>query len=255
MTDNYFTERHLRLPDGTFPHLGVSGGDVAPVVLLCGNPERVERIRELMDDPKEVGKKRGYAVYTGTYQGKAVSVAASGLGSPSLAIAVEELGVAGGRVFIRVGSCASCQSEVKVGDVIISTAGVRDEGTSHYVAPAIFPAVADFEVVAALSAAAEARGVAFHRGIVRSTDSFYDGERIREIIDKWGKRRVLAFEMESSALFTVATVLGYRSGSILVPGTNLTSGVATYQGEALDEYAQGMGSAINVSLDAAAMLS
>ena len=238
MGENYLTERHLRLLDGTFPHMGVSGGDVAPVVLLCGNPERVERIRESLDDAEGVGKKRGYVVYTGTYQNMPVSVASSGLGSPSVAIAVEELGVAGGRVFIRVGSCASCQTEVDVGDIIIATAGVRDEGTSHYFAPAIYPAVADHKVVASLSQAANARGVAFHRGIVRSTDSFYEGERVREIIDKWRSRRVLAFEMESSALFTAATILGHLSGSILVPGTNLTTGVATYQGQAIKQYAE-----------------
>lgn len=255
MKNNYFTERHLRLPDGTFPHMGVSGEDVAPVVLLCGNPERVNRICGLMTEVKEVGNKRGYAVYTGTYQDKAVTVASSGLGSPSVAIAVEELGVAGGRIFIRVGSCASCQPDVDVGDVIIAVAGVRDEGTSHYLAPAIFPAVAAYEVVFALSRSAEERGVKFHRGIVRSTDSFYDGERVSEIIDKWRRLNVLAFEMESSALFTVTTVLGYLSGSIIVPGTNLTSGVATYQGEAIEQYAEGMNRAIKIALSAAVRLS
>ena len=255
MEENYLTKRHLRLPDGTFPHMGVSGGDVAPVVMLCGNPERVELIRDKMDDVQAVGKKRGYIAYTGTFRGEAVSVASSGLGSPSVAISVEELGVAGGRVFIRVGSCASCQPNVDVGDVIISTGGVRDEGTSHYYAPTIFPALADYEVVEALSNTAHEHGVSFHRGIVRSTDSFYEGERKREIIDQWRSLRVLAFEMESSCLFTVATVLGYQSGSILVPGTNLTTGVATYQGQATEQYRVGMSSAIDVSLEASAKLS
>lgn len=250
MPEKYLTDRHLRLPDGTFPHMGVSGRDVAPYVLLCGNPERVERIRERLEGVKVVGRKRGYLVYTGTYQGVPVSVASSGLGSPSIAIAIEELGAAGGQVFVRVGSCASIQPEVDVGRVIIATAGVRDEGTSHYYAPAIFPAVADHEVVASMRRVADELGVSCSLGIVRSTDSFYEGERKREIIDLWRARKVLAFDMESSALFTVATVLGYRSGSILVPGSNLIQDVATYRGEATDLYRAGIEKAIAIALGA-----
>ncbi len=250
----YFTERYLRLADGTFPHMGVSGGDVAPVVLLCGNPERTERIRECLDAPEAVGQKRGYLVYTGSYKGQPVTAASSGLGSPSVAIAVEELAAAGGDAFLRVGSCASCQPDLRIGDLVVATGAVRDEGTSPYYAPPIYPAVADFDIVTALCRSAEELGSDYRLGLVRSTDSFYEGERQEEIIQRWGSRGVLAFEMESSALFTVATVLGYRAGSILVPGTNLHTGEATYQGVELDRYWAGMGRAIDIALDAAVAL-
>jgi uridine phosphorylase len=261
----YLTERYLRLPDGTLPHLGVrGGGDVAPCVLLTGNPDRLERMKALLSGAREVGRKRGYLVYTGRYAGVPVTVATSGLGAPSVAISVEELSLAGAQVFIRVGSCASIQPHVPIGSVIIATAAVRDEGASHAYAPAIFPAVADPDVVAALrAAAAEAAApgtavpvtaVPYHLGVIRSTDSFYQGERRAEIIDQWRALRVLAFEMESSALFTVAASLGCRGGSILVPGSNLVTGGATYQGQQVEAYTAGMAQAIAVALAAVARL-
>jgi uridine phosphorylase len=244
------TERYLRLPDGTLPHLGVrGGGDVAPYVLLTGNPDRLDKMKAHLDGVRQVGKQRGYLVYTGRYQGVPVTVATSGLGAPSVAIAVEELALAGGEVFIRVGSCASIQPHLPVGSVLIATAAVRDEGVSYSNAPASFPAVADHGVVAALSAAAQAAGVPAHLGVIRSTDSFYRGERKLEIIEQWKGLRVLGFEMESSALFTVAACLGRRSGSILVPGSNLATGGATYQGQWLDEYSAGMAHAIEIAMD------
>ena len=123
--------------------------------------------------------------------------------------------------------------DIPIGDVVIGTAGVRDEGLSHTYAPPIYPAIADPDVVAALRATAEAEGTPYHLGLVRSTDSFYEGERKVEIIDQWRELRVLVFEMESSALFTVAMVRGLRGGSILVPGSNLVTGQkSTYQGSA-----------------------
>ncbi len=247
----FLTERYLRLPDGTLPHLGVKGnGDVAPYVLLSGSPSRVEKMKARMDSPQAVGSQRGYIVYTGAYHALPVTVASSGVGAPSLSIAVEELAVTGGQVFIRVGSCAAVDPHIAVGDVIIASGGVRDEGLSSYYAPLNYPAIAHPDVFSALRSAAEALGIRPHFGLVRSTDSFYEGERKEELIAKWQKLRVLAFEMESSALFVVASVLGCRSGSILVPGSNLISGEATYQGKQQEAYAQGVDQAITIAFQA-----
>lgn len=248
----YLTERFLRLPDGTLPHTGVKGGgDVAPYVLLSGDPARVEKIKNRLDRSQEVGSKRGYRVYTGTYGEVPVTVATSGVGAPSIAITIEELAIAGGKVFIRVGSCASISPDVDIGDVIIGIAGVRDEGLSHNYAPGIYPAVADPEVVSMLRKAAEVEGTKPHIGLVRSTDSFYEGERKVEIIDRWRLLNVIAFEMEASALFTVALVLGLRSGCVLVPGSNLVAGQkSTYQGKRMEQYSRGIESAITIALEA-----
>ncbi len=102
-TSTWMTERYMRLPDGSFPHLGISGGgDVAEVALLSGSPERVEMMAGLLDDAERVGDRRGYAVFTGTLDGTRLTVATSGVGSPSMAIAVEELAACGVSCFIRV---------------------------------------------------------------------------------------------------------------------------------------------------------
>lgn len=248
---DYLTERFLRLPDGTLPHMGVKGdGDVAPYVLLSGDPGRVEKIKTWLDKAEAVGNKRGYMVYTGTYRDTPVTLASNGVGAPSTAIAMEELALAGGKVFIRVGSCASVTENIPIGDVVIATGGVRDEGVSHTYAPSIYPAVADPDVVAALRAAAEAEGVPYNLGLVRSTDSFYEGERKVEIIEKWRDLRVLVFEMESSALFTIAMVRGLRASSVLVPGSNLVTGKSTYKGQQAEEYTAGIDGAIATALGA-----
>lgn len=250
----YLTERYLRLPDGSFPHLGTNEGEVAEVVLLSGSPERVELMAGMLEDPRKVSDRRGYSVYRGTYAGRPLSVATSGVGSPSLAIAVEELGACGARTFLRVGSCAAISERVAVGDIVVAHAAACDEGTSRYYAPINFPPVATPRVVQALLDSARRVATRVQIGMTRSTDSFYEGERKSEVIDLWRQLGVLTFEMESSALFTVASAKGWEAGSILVAGSNLLSGESTYRGDRLEEFRAGQEKMIVVALSAAADL-
>jgi uridine phosphorylase len=255
VTDGWLTERYLRLPDGTFPHLGIRGeGDVAEVALLSGSPERVELMAGMLEGAERVGAKRGYTVYTGTYDGTRVTVATSGVGSPALSIAVEELAACGTRTFIRVGSCAAIDEGLRVGALSLAHAAVRDEGTSGYYAPPNFPAAGSPRVLQALAGAAEELGVPVRVGLTRSTDSFYEGERKAEIIERWRGLGVLTFEMETSALFTVAAALGGEAGSILCVGSNLITGEATYRGEGTDRYREGQDRTLRVALLAASRL-
>lgn len=253
-TSGWLTERYLRLPDGSFPHLGVRDGDVAEVALLSGSPERVELMAQMLDEAHRVGDRRGYVVFTGHLDGVRLSVATSGVGSPSMAIAVEELAACGASCFIRVGSCAALSPHMGVGALAVATGAVSDEGTSRYYAPDNFPPVATHRVTAALLAAAARHGTAMTTGLVRSTDSFYLGERTVEMIRCWRNLGVLAFEMESSCLFTVAAALGCEAGSVLCAGSDLLTGEATYTGQRLDEYAAGQQSMLRISLDAASHL-
>lgn len=251
----WLTSRFMRLPDGTFPHLGTKGGgDVAAVVLLSGSPERVELMAGMLDGSAEVGNKRGYKVFTGHFQGARLSVATSGVGSPSVAIAAEELVECGARTLIRVGSCATIQPDIPVGGIAIAHGAVCDEGTSRYYAPPNFPPVATPRVVNALVMAARQLGHDVPVGLTRSTDSFYEGERKVEIIETWRRLGVLAFEMETSCLFTVAAAIGAEAGSIICAGSNLLTGQATYQGEGVAEFATGQQTMLRIALIAAAAL-
>src|SRR2546422_9253826 len=154
-------------------HIRCKPGDVGEVVLLPGDPGRVEPIARLLDSPRLIARNREYTTYTGTLGGRAVSVCSTGIGSPSTAIAVEELAAIGARIFLRVGTTGSIQSHVVFGDLVVATAAVRDEGTTPGYAPLGYPAVADFELAQAMLGAA--RGLK-HRGpagIVRSRDPRY----------------------------------------------------------------------------------
>jgi uridine phosphorylase len=255
MNGSYLTDRYLRLPDGSFPHLGIRGdGDVAAVAVVSGSPERVELMASMMEGAERVGDRRGYAVYTGTYRESRISVATSGVGSPSLAIAVEELGACGVRTFIRAGSCASIDERLRIGDVAIAHGAVRDEGTSPYYAPMNYPAIGSPRVLRALIDCAADLDVDVAVGLTRSTDSFYEGERKAEIIERWSSLGVLTFEMETSALFTVAGAMGWEAGSLLVAGSNLLTSEATYRGNRIEEYGRGQDRMLDVALGAAATL-
>src|SRR5438876_1423383 len=154
-------------------HIRAQPGDVGEAVLLPGDPGRVESIAKLLDRPRLIAHNREYVTYTGDVQGRTVSVCSTGIGSPSTAIAVEELAAIGATAFIRVGTTGSIQKGVGFGDLVIATAAVRDEGTTPGYVPLGYPAVADFELVAAMLAAAKAAGQRAHAGIVRSHDSLY----------------------------------------------------------------------------------
>jgi uridine phosphorylase len=223
-------------------HLEVTEGDVAPSVLLPGDPERVEKITETWDDHSVVAEHREYRTATGTHEGTPISVTSTGIGSPSAAIAVEELARVGADALIRVGSCGAIQPETDVGDLIITTGAVRQEGTSTEYVREDYPAVADHAVVAALAAAAEELGYDYHLGLTASTDSFYAGQsregfegflaRDAEAdIEELKRAGVLNFEMEASAILTLAGIYGLRAGAVCTVYADRTSGEFQVTGE------------------------
>ena len=203
-------------------HLHIKSGDVGRYVILPGDPKRVSLIAGYLDDAVPVADNREYVTYTGTLDGERVSVTSTGIGGPSAAIAMEELYRCGADTFIRMGTCGGIALEVMGGDVVIATAAVRAEGTSREYAPIEYPATASFAIVQAFSRAAEALGKRSHIGVVQCKDSFYGQHEPAvmpvswELINKWEAYKrlgVLASEMESAALFTVAAHLGARCGS------------------------------------------
>src|SRR5436190_13844700 len=135
-------------------HIRSKPGDVGEAVLLPGDPGRVESIARLLDHPRLIANNREYITYTGDLGSRTVSVCSTGIGSPSTAIAVEELAAIGATTFIRVGTTGSIQSDVHFSDLVIATAAVRDEGTTPGYVPLPYPAVADFELVSAMMGAA-----------------------------------------------------------------------------------------------------
>lgn len=210
-------------------HIQVGEGDVGKYVILPGDPKRCAKIAEYFDDPILVADNREYVTYTGYLDGVKVSVTSTGIGGPSASIAMEELVKAGADTFIRVGTCGGMQLDVKSGDLVIATGAVRMEGTSKEYAPIEFPAVADIGIVNALIASAGEMKEEYHAGVVQCKDAFY-GQHAPEAMpvsyellnkwEAWKRLGCLASEMESAALFIVASTLHVRVGSVFLVVAN-----------------------------------
>lgn len=210
-------------------HIQVAKGEVGRYVIMPGDPKRCAKIAEYFDDPVLIADNREYITYTGTLDGVKVSVTSTGIGGPSASIAMEELYRCGADTFIRIGTCGGMQTEVKSGDVVIATGAVRMEGTSREYAPIEYPAVPDLDVTNALVAAAKKQETDFHTGVVQCKDSFYGQHEPEvkpvsyELLNKWEAWKrlgCLASEMESAALFIVASHLRVRTGSCFLVVAN-----------------------------------
>lgn len=210
-------------------HIGVKKGDVGKYVLLPGDPKRCEKIAQYFDNPVLIADSREYVTYTGYLNGEKVSVTSTGIGGPSASIAMEELVACGADTFIRIGTCGGMQEEVKSGDVVIATSAIRFEGTTKEYAPIEFPAVANLDITNSLVNAAKKLNQSHHAGVVQCKDAFYGQHRPEtlpnsyELLNKWDawcKLGCLASEMESAALFIVASYLRVRCGSCFLVVAN-----------------------------------
>jgi len=179
---------------------------------IPGSRARAEIIAEYMQDRRLISDMKGFAVFLGKVEGIPMLVAAGGMGGPTTAVCIEELGRLGADTFIRIGSCGTASPVVDCGDVLISTGAYRGTGTSIAYLPIEFPAVADFEITNALVCAALGIGVKFHVGLGSGEDAFYRKDHgFRERLAKAG---VLSADMESDTLFIIATLRGWRAGAL-----------------------------------------
>lgn len=209
-------------------HLGLQQADLAGATLAIvpGDPERVKRIAERMDNPCFLACHREFTSYRAELSGVPVVICSTGIGGPSTSIAVEELAQLGVRTFLRVGTTGAIQPQVAVGDMIVTTGAVRLDGASLHFAPLEYPAVADFACTAALLAAARATGCEPHVGITASSDTFYPGQerydtfsgrvtrRFVGSMAQWQAMGVLNYEMESATLLTMCASQGLKAGCV-----------------------------------------
>lgn len=206
------------------PHIECKKGDIAEIVLLPGDPKRVDLIATFLDEHVVVANNREFKTITGIYKGIPVSVTSTGIGCASTSIAVEELVKCGATTLIRTGTCGSAWREhIHPLSVIIPTGSARDESASNEYIPLGFPAVADSEIVTSLVLAAKELGIQSFTGINRTHDSFYSPD---SSLKKWGEfyhdprfqdvpSPIISSDMESSILFILASLYGIRAGTIL----------------------------------------
>lgn len=203
-------------------HIALGKGDVGRYVILPGDPGRVPVIAKYLDKAQKIAENREYTTYTGELDGIKVSVTSTGIGCPSAAICVEELIKVGADTFIRVGTAGSLQRHVGLGDLVISTGAIREEGTTRQYIPISFPAVADLDVTIALREAAKKLGYKAHTGISHCKDAFYIEGKDLPIFEHhdnlwkaWQRSGTLATSMENAAIFVVSSIRKVRAGEVL----------------------------------------
>jgi DeoD family purine-nucleoside phosphorylase len=208
-------------------HIRAEPGDYAEAVLLPGDPLRAKYISETyLDDLVSRNTERGLLGFTGTWKGKPVSVQGTGMGCPSATIVSEELITLGCNRLIRVGTCGGLQQSHKLGDIIIALSAVAADSTAmHLVGNEPHCPTASWKLVHEAVHVAKHSGQELHIGPIVSSDLFYnpDGGQY----ERWASRGVLAVEMESAALFTLAALRGVEAATVLCVSDLVVDGAFT----------------------------
>lgn len=230
-------------------HIGAQPGDIAPDVLFPGDPLRAKWIAEnFLEDARCYSEVRGMLGYTGTWQGRRISVQGSGMGQPSLAIYANELfSEYDVESLVRVGSCGALTEKVALRDIVIASGACTDSSMNRIRFEGLdYAPVADFGLLrAAYDASLEHAGEAeVHVGLIFSGDSFY-GPR-PELTERMVEYGVLAVEMEASALYTLAAKYGRRALAICTVSDHIVTGEAT----SAQEREQTFGAMVEIALRA-----
>ena len=232
----------------------------AKIAILPGDPGRVEKTAKFISPKAQfLASNREYTSWMTEANGKNILVCSTGIGGPSLSIAVEELAGLGIKAFIRIGTTGAIQPFIKMPSLIITTGAVRLDGASKHYAPVEYPAVADFDITSALIEGAKKTGINFYKGITASSDTFYPGQERYDTYSKyvikdfqgslseWQKLHVLNFEMESAPLFTIANAFGLKAGCISSVIVNRTQNEIP-DDKVLAQAEQNLASAVNYAL-------
>jgi purine-nucleoside phosphorylase len=208
-------------------HIGAKRGDIAESVLLPGDPLRAKFIAEnFLEGAVRYNEVRGMYGFTGTFKGKRISVQGTGMGIPSLSIYVEELiREHGCRTLIRIGSCGSIQEDIKIRDIVLAMGACTDSSTNVLDFDGMsFAPIADFDLLKKAYDYAISSGIGVKVGNIMATDRFYNPRK--GFYEIWKQHGVLAYEMESSALYTIAARNNVKALAILTVSDSILTGEA-----------------------------
>jgi purine-nucleoside phosphorylase len=231
-------------------HIGAQPGEIAPVVLMPGDPLRAKWIAEnFLEDAKLYNEVRGMLGYTGAWRGHRVSVQGSGMGQPTLAIYANELFEQYDvQTIVRVGSCGALTEKLAVRDLVIASGACTDSSMNRIRFEGLdYAPVADFGLLRAAYDASEtlAGDAGVHVGLIFSSDSFYSPRP--ELTARMVDYGVLAVEMEASALYTLAARFGRRALAICTVSDHVVTGEET----SAKEREQSFGAMVEIALEAA----
>lgn len=208
-------------------HIRLNKDMSAKYAILPGDPGRIDNIKNYLTEVVELAYNRELRSIIGNYKGVKILAVSTGMGGASTGIAVEELHNIGVEYMIRIGSCGALDSKIKLGDLLIVNGAVRDEGTSKAYIESIYPAIPDTQLLISVIEAAKINAIPFYVGKARSHDSFYI-DREEEISKYWSEKGVMGSDMETAALFTIGSLRGVKTASIL-------NTVVEYQGNLINE--------------------
>jgi len=209
------------------PHIGAQYGEIAETVIMAGDPLRAKLMAEkFLDNPVQFNNVRGMLGFTGTHDGKRVSVMGHGMGMPSIGIYTYELyNFYGVKNIIRVGSAGSINMDLKLGDLVIAMGACTNSNyADQYEMPGTYAPIANFELLRRAADTCDRLGYRYKVGNVMSSDVFY-GENAHN--DKWMNMGVLAVEMEVAALYMNAARSGNRALAICTISDHILTGEAT----------------------------
>ena len=238
------------------PHIALDESLGISYAILPGDPARIDRIAGLLEQPKALAHNREFRSLRGKYRGIDVLALSTGIGGCSAGIALEELHGIGIRAVIRVGSCGALQSGIALGDLILASGAVRDDGASKAYLPGIYPAFADIELLSCALKAARTLGIRHHEGVIHSHESFYHDEADQQSAF-WASRGILGADMETAALMTIGRLRGIKVASILnnvvLYGADTANAIGAYA-DGAERTARGELDAIRVALESFAQL-
>jgi len=229
-------------------HIAAERGQIAPSILLPGDPMRAKVIAEtLLEDATCFNAVRGMLGYTGDYKGKQISVMGTGMGVPSLSIYVHELMVEFGvKTLIRVGTCGGLQRAMRIGDIVLAMAASTDSHVNRLRFGGMdFAPTCSFELLLRAYEVATAQGVDVRVGSVLTSDTFYDDDP--DGWKHWARYGVLAVEMESAGLYTLAAKHGAEALSILTVSDVLESAQAATSEQREKDFTRMAGVALEIA--------
>ena len=225
------------------PHNSAQIGDFAKTVLMPGDPLRAKYVAEhFLSDAKLVNNVRGVQGYTGFFEGARVSVMASGMGMPSIAIYSHELfSEYGVENIIRIGSAGALQEDIHLRDLVIAMGACTNSRFAHtFALPGDFAPIADYTLLSRAVRLAAREGFRYHVGNLLSSDTFYNDEEglpaEQTAAEKWRKMGVLAIEMEAAALYMNAARLRKRALAICTVSDHILTGEASSPLERQESY-------------------
>ena len=209
------------------PHIGAQFGEIAETVIMAGDPLRAKFMAErFLENPVQFNNVRSMLGYTGTYQGKRVSVMGHGMGIPSIGIYTYELfNFYGVETIMRVGSAGSIQEDLHVGDLVLAMgASTNSNYGMQFELPGTYAPIADFDLLRGAANTCDRLGYRYKVGNVVSSDTFYNENAHN---DKWKNMGVLAIEMEATALYMNAARAGKKALCILTISDHILTGEVT----------------------------